>query len=158
MEILIIIGLILIVLGLVGSVVPAIPGPFLSFIGLVLLFVSKGSGVVSVGMLVFFGISMLILTALNYLIPILGAKYSGASKKGQWGSVIGALLGVVFFPPLGIFIGAMVGAVIGEMQAGKKLNEAMKAGVGVITGSVMAIVLQVIYSFSVAIYFLVKLF
>ena len=158
MEILIIIGSILVILGLIGSIVPAIPGPLFSFIGLVLLFISKGAEAVSIGMLVFFGISMLMLTALNYLIPILGARLSGASKKGQWGSVIGALLGIVFFPPLGIFIGALIGAVVGEMHSGKKLNEAMRAGLGVIAGSVMAIILQVVYSLGVTIYFFVKLF
>lgn len=158
MEILIVIGSILVILGFIGSIVPAIPGPLFSFIALALLYFAKGSGTISLGMLLFFGFSMLILTILNYLVPILGAKYSGASKNGQWGAVIGALLGIVFFPPLGIFLGAMTGAVIGEMRSGKKMNEAMKAGIGVLAGSLMMIVLQSIYSLIVAIYFFIKVF
>ena len=157
METLIIIGGVLVILGIIGSIVPAMPGPFLSFVGLLLLFFAGGREAVSVGALILFGSLMVILSIIDYAAPILGAKFFGASRKGIWGAIIGGFLGIVFFPPLGIFLGALLGAVIGEMSTGKQLSEATRAGIGVIVGSVSVIILQTIFALAAAIYFFVKI-
>jgi uncharacterized protein YqgC (DUF456 family) len=107
--------------------------------------------------LILFGVLMLILIVFDYLAPILGARFFGASKKGIWGAVIGAVLGIVFFPPLGVFLGAFIGAVAGEAYGGKEGAEAFKSGVGVLIGSAFMLALQIIYSVSVAIYFFFKI-
>ena len=119
METLIIIGAILTILGIVGSIIPAMPGPALGYVGLILLFFAK-SGAISVWSLVIFGLAMLILIAIDYIAPLLGAKFLGASKKGLIGSIAGSLIGIIFFPPLGIFVGALIGAFLGEIMAGKE--------------------------------------
>ena len=157
MQTLIIFGTILIVLGIVGSILPAVPGPVLGYIGLIFLFFAK-SGAVSVLVLVLFGITMLLLVLLDYLAPILGAKFSGASKKGLVGSIVGSLVGLLLLPPLGVFIGALVGAYLGEVADGKKSEQAFKAGIGTLFGSLAVIVLQTLFALSIAIYFIVKLF
>jgi len=157
MDIWLIVGAVLVVLGIVGSIIPALPGPTLSFIALLILYLVKGSTVFSTTMLIFFAITMIILVFLDYLAPIVGAKFFDATKNGIVGAVISGFLGVVFFPPLGIFLGPFVGAVIGEMMGGKKLEESLRAGLGIFLGSVSVIVLQVIFSTLVAIYFFVKL-
>jgi uncharacterized protein len=153
METLIIIGAILVILGIIGSIIPAMPGPVLGYIGLWLLFFAKGAGSVSILSLILFGIAMVVLMLLDYLAPIIGARYFGASKKGIIVSVIGAVIGILFFPPLGIFIGAFIGAVLGEIWSGKELDQSLKAGVGVIFGSITIILLQTIYSIVLAVYF-----
>jgi len=156
MDILLIVGGILVLIGIIGSVVPVIPGPALSFAGLVLLFLSKGSEAVSIFSLIVFAVAMALLVLLDYVAPILGAKFAGASKGALIWAIGGALLGIIFFPPLGIFIGAIVGAIIGEMQNGKEFGDAAKAGLGVVVGSAMTIILQLIYAITAAVYFLVK--
>ncbi len=157
METLSIIGSILVVLGIVGSILPAFPGPILSFAGIVLLFIEKGSNEIPAYHLIIFGTLVVLLTIADYLAPILGAKFAGSTKKGTYGAIIGALIGIIFFPPMGIFIGAFIGAVAGEYSAGKIGNEALKAGIGVVLGSIMMIVLQTAYSAAAAIYFFAKL-
>lgn len=156
MDPLLIIGAVLVVIGIIGSVVPVVPGPALSFAALVLLFIGKGSEEVSVLSLVIFAVAMALLILFDYVAPILGAKFAGASKGALIWAIGGALLGIIFFPPLGIFIGAIVGAIIGEMQNGREFGDAAKAGLGVVVGSAMTIILQLIYSIIVAVYFLIK--
>jgi uncharacterized protein YqgC (DUF456 family) len=156
MDIIFWVALGLMIIGIVGSVLPVIPGPILSFFGLIIFYIFQENEAVS-GFFVFLSaVSMLILVAFDYILPIMGAKFAGASKKGQWGAVIGALLGMVLFPPLGIFVGALIGAMLGEMQDGKRTQEAMRAALGIIVGGAVAIILQIAYSAGVLIYFLAK--
>ncbi|MFA6973869.1 MAG: DUF456 domain-containing protein [Parcubacteria group bacterium] len=156
METIIIIALVLMILGILGSIMPIMPGSIFSFIGLVLLYFGKPDSI-SIFSLAIFGTIMVILIIADYIAPILGAKFSGASKSGLIGSILGCLVGIVFFPPIGMFIGAFIGAVIGEMADGKKSMSAVKAGVGTLVGSVFMIILQTVFSAFAAIYFFIKL-
>ena len=158
MDVIFLVALILMILGIFGSVLPIVPGPILSFAGLLVYYIFQENEVLSLGPVLLFALGMLFLIVADYVLPLLGVKFLGASKNGQWGAVIGAFLGIVFFPPLGIFMGALLGAIIGEMYQGKKFTEAMLVAMGVITGSVLAIFLQVIFSLSVMGYFLFKIY
>lgn len=157
MNTLIIIGIILVLAGIIGSITPVLPGPAFGFAGLALLFFAK-PGTISVTSLVLFGIGMLLVIVIDYIAPILGAKFSGASKKGLTGSIAGMLIGILFFPPLGMIIGALIGAFLGELAAGKEPEKAIKAGLGTLFGSLAVIVLQTIFSLIAAVYFFIKLF
>lgn len=156
MELLLIIAVILILVGIVGSVIPAVPGPGLSFVGLVLLYFGK-PGSVPVAVLVVFGLVMVGLILLDYIAPLLGAKLSGATKRGVRGGLLGMLVGLILFPPLGAFVGAFLGAFLGEAMSGKTPDQAVKAGIGTFVGSVGNIVLQTVYSLVLAVYFVIKL-
>jgi len=157
MDVLLIIGALLVVLGVAGSIIPALPGPGFGFLGLVLLYFGR-PGSVSVFSLALFGVGMAALILLDYIAPLLGAQFSGATRKGLAGAIIGSIAGIVFFPPLGIFIGAFFGACVGELANGKDPVSAMKAGVGTLMGSIAIIILQTIYSLFLAVYFFIKLF
>ncbi len=156
MSALLIIAIILVILGVIGSMIPALPGPVFAYAGLVILFFEQ-AGAVSLTSLIVFGVLMTLLIIIDYLAPVLGAKFSGASRQGVIGSIVGGLLGVVFFPPLGIFLGAFIGAVIGELTQGREASAAIKAGIGTLVGSVSVIVLQTIFAISVAVWFFVGL-
>ena len=157
MGIVLFIGAVLVIFGIIGSVFPGIPGPVLSYAGIVLLFVVKGSEIISVWHLITFGILLIFLLLADYLAPILGARLAGSGKKGIYGAIIGALIGIFFIPPFGIFLGALVGAVIGEYYSGKRLVESLKAGLGVILSSVVILAAQIVYSVAAAIYYFLKL-
>jgi len=158
METLIIIGAVLAIIGIIGSILPVMPGPIFSFIALVLLYVSGGSSAISLATLITFGITMVIITIIDYAAPIIGAKYFGASRYGIWGAIGGAIIGIFLFPPLGIFLGALAGATIGERVGGKDFNQSARAGLGVLMGSISVIVIETIFSIIAAVYFFSKAF
>lgn len=156
MNALLIIGIVLMVLGIIGSIIPWLPGPILSFLGLIMLYFGKPDSI-SVFSLIIFGSLVAVLIVFNYIAPILGAKFSGASKKGLIGAILGCLIGFILLSVIGVFIGAFLGAVIGEAIGGKKNLKALKAGIGTLAGSFFMIIIQIIFSIFLAIYFLINL-
>jgi len=100
----------------------------------------------------------IVVTVLDYVVPAAGAKKFGASKFGFWGAVIGMLVGIIFFPPLGMIIGAFIGAIVGEMIVGKQTYDALKAGWGVFIGVMFGMLLKLIASGVMTFYFIKGLF
>jgi hypothetical protein len=142
---LIVSGIILLIVGLAGCILPALPGPPLSYIALLLLHLT-GSHQFSTKFLVVWLVITAIVVVLDYLVPVWGAKKFGAGKRGVWGSVIGLILGLFIFPPFGIIIGPFLGAVIGEMTAGKDKGPALKAGFGSFMGFMAGMLLKMVAS------------
>jgi len=114
MIVLIIVGFVCIIIGLIGCVVPGIAGPPFSFLALILLSIAKRWEPFSANFLIGMAALTVAVTALDYIVPAAGAKKFGASRYGFWGAVIGMLLGLIYAPPLGMIIGAFVGAILGE--------------------------------------------
>ncbi len=138
---LIITGSILMLAGIVGCVLPMLPGPPLSFAGLLLLHIT-GRHQFSGGFLLTWSLVTLAITLLDYWIPVWGAKKFGAGRPGILGSVIGLLVGLIFFPPFGIVIGPFAGAVLGELFSGKTSGRALKAGFGSFAGVFSSTILK----------------
>lgn len=136
-------GIILMTVGIIGCVLPLLPGPPLNYIGLLLLHFT-GRYHFSTEFLVLWAIITAVVYGVDLLIPVWGTKKFGGSKYGIWGSIIGLLAGFLFFPPFGIIIGPFAGAVIGELIAGKDSGAALKSGfgsfVGFFTGTVFKLV------------------
>ncbi|MDD8030682.1 MAG: DUF456 domain-containing protein [Acidobacteriota bacterium] len=143
---LLIIGALLQVLGLVGSVLPALAGPPFNFLGLILLCLAKGWDVFTPAFLFSMAGLTILSVVLDYVLPIRGAKKYGSSKWGAWGAFLGMLVGLLFFPPLGLIIGAFAGAVIAELLAGKENEKALKAGWGVFLGFFASLLIKLIAS------------
>lgn len=152
---LIIFGLILALAGFVGCILPIVPGPPLGFIALLLLSVSKNWEPFSATFLAIFGGVTVLVTILDYLIPAAGAKKYGASKFGIWGSLIGLLVGFFVFPPFGMFVGGFVGAVAGELLAGREGGKALRAGLGAFVGNLVGMGLKLGLS-GVMLFFYIK--
>ena len=99
-----------------------------------------------------------IVQVMDYVTPMLGTKYSGGGKWGNWGCMIGTIAGLFVLPPWGVLIGPFAGAVIGELFGGKKSAEAFKAGLGAFVGFLFSVVVKVsvcgyfIYSFVAALF------
>jgi uncharacterized protein YqgC (DUF456 family) len=138
----IIIGSILILLGLAGSVLPVLPGPPLSFTGLLLLAaVNKFSAPLTPALIMVLAIVTVVVTGLDYVIPLIGVKRYGASKWGIWGSIAGMIIGL-FYPPFGILIGAFVGAAVAEWLSNREKGRAVRAGWGAFIGTLSGIFLK----------------
>jgi uncharacterized protein YqgC (DUF456 family) len=115
MEIaLVVLAFLFLLIGLIGTVIPAIPGPPLSYIGLLLLQWS-GYGGFSTTFLLFWAALTIAVTVMDYFLPALFTKKFGGSRIAVIGSVLGLIIGIVFFAPIGMIIGSFLGAFAGEM-------------------------------------------
>jgi uncharacterized protein YqgC (DUF456 family) len=149
-------GIILMVTGILGCVLPLIPGPPLNYLALLLLhFTTRFQ--FSTDFLILWAAITIIIYGLDFIIPVWGTKKFGGSKRGVWGSVIGLVAGMFFFPPFGIIIGPFVGAVIGELTAGKKSMAALKSGFGSFVGFITGTVLKLAASGVMTWYFVKEL-
>jgi len=150
-----VIGSLLILLGLAGSVLPVLPGPTLSFIGLFLVaLVRHFSPPLTPTLIIFMLIITMVVTVVDYFIPLIGAKKYGTSKWGIYGSIVGMIIGV-FFSPLGMLLGALIGAVLVEWIVSRKEKQALKAGWGIFIGSIFGSILKLVVSGVMAYYFII---
>lgn len=146
MEVLLIVtAFLLIVLGIVGCVVPMLPGTPLSYAGILLLHFTEQAQFTTTQLIVWL-LLVIILQVLDYITPMMGSKYSGGTTYGNRGCIAGTIVGL-FFMPWGIILGPFFGAVIGEMLGGRDLNHALRAGIGSLIGFVLGTLLKVIIGF-----------
>ena len=152
-----IIGAIFILLGLLGSVLPALPGPPLSFIGLFLFALIRDfSPPLTPTLIIIMLIITIAVTVLDYFIPLIGAKKYGTSKWGIYGSIVGMIVGA-FFSPFGVLLGAFLGAVLVEWMVSRKEKQALRAGWGIFVGSIFGMILKLGISGIMAYYFLLSI-
>lgn len=152
-----VIGSLLILLGLAGSVLPVLPGPTLSFIGLFLVaLVRHFSPPLTPTLIIFMLIITMVVTVMDYFIPLIGAKKYGTSKWGIYGSIVGMIIGV-FFSPLGMLLGALIGAVLVEWIVTRKEEQALKAGWGIFIGSIFGSILKLVVSGVMTYYFIMAM-
>ena len=128
-------GLIMIA-GLIGTVVPALPGVPMVFAGLLLLAWSTGFEPVGLGTLGVLGVLTAVSILIDFLASALGAKRLGASQRAFWGATLGAVVGLFFGLP-GIILGPFVGAVSAELSAGRGAVQAGRSGYGARIGIVL---------------------
>jgi uncharacterized protein YqgC (DUF456 family) len=137
---LLVISILCLIIGLAGSVLP-LPGPPLSFAGIIGLHYSKYADF-SEDLLIGLGVATVIITLLDYYVPVWGTKKFGGTKAGMRGSTAGLIIGM-FFGPFGIFIGAFIGALLGEYLMGDKQN-ALKAAIGSFAGFAAGIAMKLV--------------
>jgi uncharacterized protein YqgC (DUF456 family) len=143
--------------GILGGVLPVLPGPPLSYIGLLLLHFTERYHF-SERFLIIWAVITVLVYALDYVIPVWGTKRYGGSKRGVWGSIIGLIVGLFFFPPFGIIIGPFIGAVLGELSSGKDSGSALRSGFGSFVGFLAGTLLKLITSGLMTWYFGKELF
>ena len=136
--ILIAIGGCLVVGGVIGSLVPVIPGPLLAYLGLLALHVTT---VAEVDGLVFLAVVTLTVAAIEYFLPLYLGRKLGATRAGVYGGILGTLIGL-FFLPLGILVGPMLGALVFETMNKRGIRPALKASFGVLLGTILNFALR----------------
>ena len=135
------VGALLVLVGIAGIILPALPGVPLVFVGLLLA--AWGDGFNRVGWLplVVLGVLTVISIVVDVISTIAGAKKVGASRLALIGSAIGTVAGL-FFMPIGLFVGPFIGALAGEYLHGRQLGQATKVGFGTWLGIVLGVALK----------------
>ncbi|WP_445383209.1 DUF456 domain-containing protein [Robiginitalea sp. IMCC43444] len=147
---LILLGLACMLVGILGSFLPVLPGPPISWLGLLLLILTQGVpndwwliGITAV--------VAVVVVALDYWIPALGTRKFGGSRAGMLGTVIGLLVAIVF-PVLGLvgviiwpFIGALVGEIINKSDRKTALKAAFGSFLGFLTGTFLKFMVSIVY-------------
>jgi len=147
----------LILLGAIGSLLPVLPGPPLAWVGILLTHFS-GSVQFSTKFLIITAIVMILITVLDYFIPIWGTKRFGGTRAGVIGCTLGLIFGL-FFGPLGIILGPFVGALIGELAVNQKeLKKALKSATGSFAGFIVGTGLKLVFCGFMAYYYVNELF
>ncbi len=141
--------------GFVGCLVPLIPGPPLSFIGLLFL-QAKEVPAFSLKFILIWGAITIAVTAADYFIPILGTKKLGGTRYGIWGCTLGLIAGF-WFGPLGIILGPFVGAFVGELLGNSSSENALRAALGSFFGFLLSTLLKLIASVMMIWYFFTAL-
>ena len=156
--ILIILGLLFALCGLIGCILPVIPGPSISFLALIILSYAKNWEPFSSTFLIIMAGLTILVTILDYVVPAGGAKKYGASKSGVVGAMAGMLIGVFMFPPWGMIVGAFMGTFAGELLAGKEGRKALQAGFGVFVGIMVSAGLKLAFSGTILFFYLKEMF
>lgn len=153
--VLIVLGSILVIIGIIGSIIPIIPGPPITFSGLLLVHFTTEQPF-TVDFLIIFGILAILSSFIDNILPVYATKKFNGSKKGVWGSAIGLIIGLFFFPPIGIIIGPMLGAYVGEIIDGKSTDKAFKPAFGSLIGFITSIFLRLALSIVMAYFFFME--
>lgn len=154
-----ILAIVLGIVGIIGSVAPGLPGPPLSWVGLLILYI-WGSGTNAAGepvsttfLLVWLGI-VIVVSVLDYIVPASFTKLTGGSKYGGWGAIAGLFLGL-FYPPVGMILGSLIGAFAAELLfAGKDTVTSLKSALGAFLGFLFGTGLKLITA-SVLLFYLI---
>ncbi len=129
----IILTVVLLTVGLIGSIVPVIPGPLLILIGAFVYAWHTGFTTVNWAIIGILAFLALLSQGLDYLATVIGAKKFGASRWGMFGAFLGGIIGL-FAGIVGIIIGPFIGAFLLELFRGKSINSSVKIGFGTLIG------------------------
>jgi len=156
-----IIAIVLAIAGIIGSIVPALPGPPLGWLAMLCAFFCHGSNsdgdpMTLTCLLVWLGVTIVI-TVLDYIVPAYMTKATGGHKAASRGATIGLILGI-FFTPIGMILGSLIGAFIGEFLFAKSgawtsFKATIGTFLGFITGTLMKLVVSAAMAWYVVVYF-----
>ena len=151
-----ILAIVLMLIGLLGAILPVLPGPIISFLGLLSIYFLKEEPL-SGEFMTYWLLATILVTAVDQIVPVLGTKKMGGSKYGVNGSIVGLIVGIFFFPPVGLIIGPFIGALVGELISGKEMNQATRAAVGSFIGFLSGTLLKITFSLIAGYYIITNL-
>lgn len=139
--------------GLLGAVLPALPGPPVSYLGLLFLLLCDGVEP-STAFIIVSGVIMGVITAIDYILPVWFTQLSGGSKESVRGALAGMVIGLLFLP-WGIILGPFIGAFAGEYVAKKRSGQAFKVASVSFVAFIVTTALKLLYSV-VILFYMVK--
>lgn len=160
--VLLILAIGLLIIGIIGCILPILPGPPLGFLAVILVHFTKFADFTA-NEFIFLGALAVIVQMLDFIVPVWGTKTFGGTKSGAWGSIIGLIAGLFFLPafgPFGLFTilgGPFVGAYIGEKFAGQDSGKAMRAAFGSFIGFLAGTFMKLVAAGIITVYFVKEL-
>ena len=130
-----VLAIILFVAGLLGTVLPVLPGPILVFAGMLLYGAMTDFATLGPYFFVMQALAMAVVFSVDYIASAVGTKLSGGSRQAALGAVVGTILGLIFLGPAGIVVGPFVGAVAVELLRGTEPSRAVRVGFGTLIGT-----------------------
>ncbi|MFZ0472119.1 MAG: DUF456 domain-containing protein [Bacteroidales bacterium] len=149
--VLLVLAIVMMIVGIAGCLLPVLPGPPLTYLGLVVLHFTK-FGPVSTNLFIILGVVAIVVTVIDYIVPIWGTRQFGGSKYGMRGATVGLIIGL-FLGPFGIILGPFIGAVVGELLFRDDIKYALKAGFGSLLGFLTGVGLKLAASLLMTFYF-----
>ena len=143
------------IIGIAGCFLPVIPGPPISYVGVILLYMSGRSEAITPRFLIIWLIITVVVTVLDYVIPAFFTKRFGGSAAGSKASLVGMVIGIIFFPPIGMIVGAFLGALIAEILVDRKsFANSIKPAFGSFIGFLAGTGIKLIVSITMFVYIL----
>lgn len=140
--VLLILAFVCMVVGIVGCIVPGLPGTPIAYAG---LWIAQATDRVDFSWqtLLIWVVVVIVVSVLDYVVPAWGTKRYGGTKFGVWGSTLGVFVGL-FFGAVGVIVGPLIGAVLGELVGGKGAADALRAGWGSFVGILFGTIIKLI--------------
>lgn len=154
----IIIAVVFFTVGIIGTVLPMLPGAPLIWLGMLIYGVFVKFNNLTLLFFVGQGLAVALVFLIDYLAGVVGAKHYGGSKAAIWGSVLGGLLGTLLLGPFGLIIGPFIGAIMGEFYRNSDLNKAFQVGIGTLIGFLGGTVLKLTVEVIMIIWFFIAVF
>ncbi|MCL0033491.1 DUF456 domain-containing protein [Thermodesulfovibrionales bacterium] len=148
------VALIIMFVGLIGMLIPLLPGAPLIILGMVVYGLFYEFGLFTWIFWVGQGLMLALVYVVDYIASVLGARYYGASSAAIWGCIIGGLAGLVILGPIGIVLGPLFGAIVGELISGRPPAYAVKAGIGALFGLAGGVAAKIIIGLGMIAWFL----
>ncbi len=136
--------LILFLLGILGTVIPLLPGAALIWVGMLLYGLLTGFDGLTFNFYLLQGLAVFLFWGVDYFATAMGTRYSGGSRAAILGAALGLLAGLVTMGPPGIIFGPFIGAFLGEMISGTPLEKALRSSLGALIGLLGGLVLKFI--------------
>lgn len=144
--------------GLAGTVIPVLPGLPLVFLSIAVYAVATGFRVIPPAALAVMLLATVAGMALEYGLGPAAARRRGASRAAFWGAIVGGIAGALSFPPLGILLGPLAGAVVGELWSGRSWQQALATGWTTVAGLLAGLLLELTIGVAMAVYFWIRAF
>lgn len=149
---------VLIIAGIVGTIMPMIPGLVLILAGILLYVWYVGFSVLGINFLLAIILLTIVGTFIDIIASAIGAKKYGASNTAMIAFIFGLILGFMTMGPLGLIIGPIIAVILTEIFKGRSLSESLKVTLGVLIGSLSGIVIRFFIGITMAIMFTIKVF
>lgn len=150
-------AIILFIVGIIGSILPVLPGPILIFAGMLIYGFMTEFATLNTTFYLLQIMVLVLIFSIDYLSSAVGTRRFGGSKQAAWGAIGGTIIGLIFLGPLGIVIGPFLGAVVSELVRGIAFKQAIRIGFGTLIGILGGTVLKVLIGILMIIYFFMQI-
>ncbi len=152
-----IVAIIFFMIGLLGTLLPVLPGPLMIWLAMLIYGFIAGFDKLGLYFMLAQAALALMVMGVDYLFTALGSRYFGGSKAAFWGAAGGLLIGIFFFP-IGLIIGPFLGAALADLLFRRRTDQALRSGVGASLGFLSALPIKLLIEAVMIVWFIVRIF